>query len=574
MINITLKKLLIMSVAITGMFFLIASCSQQPEKKEASTENNPPITPKWLIGHIVWEDSINTQTAALDLIQQYKKHNVPVSGIIIDSPWELSYNDFNWDTARYPEPEKMIASFKKENVKVILWLTGCINITANDVPVPKSPDFDFVREKGFAVNNGKTSPWWKGEGVHLDFTNPEAVKWWDAQLDKVFVDGVYGWKVDQGEATFADSLSLTEEFRYKAQNGEYYGDSIVTSLGRISLLDFKHAYYDHMFDYATSHNPEGITIARPYSHQGGMAASINKLSLGWSGDFEGNYDGLKLQIDNLYTSAKAGYGALGCEVGGFYGARSSKAQFIRYAQFGSMTTTMVNGGANGAFTNHLPWYHDEETTNIYRYYVTLHYQLSPFMFSTIVDAHLHGGSMMKNISKEQESHTVGDNIFFKAITSGKKQVTFTLPGEGEWIDFWTDEKYKGGSEITKEYQLATAPLFIKFGAIIPMDITNDITGIGDKSFSGKTTILIYPDSKSEYLFHKPSGEGIDYTDIQIEFKNGEITVQSEKSDSYIFLVKMSGFPANIKGSDEWNYNPDNKTVRIEKEGKNFKITIE
>lgn len=570
-----IKKTVNIFAIVFGLFLLMSGCLQQTEKKEASTKYNPPVTPKWMIGQIVWEDSINTQKAALNLVQQYKEHKIPVSGIIIDSPWELSYNDFNWDTARYPEPGKMISSFKEEQVKVILWLTGCINITAEDVPVPKSPDFDFVREKGYAVNNGKTSDWWKGEGLHLDFTNPEAVAWWDTKLDQVFVDGVYGWKVDQGEATFADSLSLTKQSRYKAQNGEYYGDSIATSLGRISLLDFKHAYYDHMFDYATTHNPAGATIARPYSHQGGMSASINKLSLGWSGDFEGNYDGLKLQIDNLYTSALAGYGALGCEVGGFYGARSTKAQFIRYTQFGSMTTTMVNGGSNGAFTNHLPWYHDQQTTDIYRYYVTLHYQLSPYMFSTIVDAHLYGGSMMKNISKEQESHTVGNDIFFKAITSDKTPVTFTLPAGDDWIDFWSDERYKGGTKISKEYLLARSPLFIRSGAIIPMEITNDVTGIGDQSFTGKITVLIYPGSKnSKYLFHKPLGEGIDYTDIQIKYYNGEISVQSEKSDSYIFLLKMSEKPDSIKGGDKWSYKPGDKILRIEKEGKNFKLIIE
>ena len=55
---------------ITGIVFMfcifLSSCSQQAGQGEASTENNPPITPKWLIGHIVWEDSINTQTAALE----------------------------------------------------------------------------------------------------------------------------------------------------------------------------------------------------------------------------------------------------------------------------------------------------------------------------------------------------------------------------------------------------------------------------------------------------------------------------------------------------------------------------
>jgi alpha-glucosidase (family GH31 glycosyl hydrolase) len=191
-----------------------------------------------------------------------------------------------------------------------------------------------------------------------------------------------------------------------------------------------------------------------------------------------------------------------------------------------------------------------------------------------VDAHLHGGSMMKNVSKEQESHTVGNDIFFKAITSDKSRVSFVLPAREKWIDFWTDDEYEGGTKITKEYSLDRAPLFIRSGAIIPMEITNDITGIGDNSFTGKTTVLIYPGIKNEYLFHKPLGEGTEYTDIQIKFNNEEIVVQSEINNSYIFLLKMSDLPKNVKDSDKWSYNPDSKTVQIEKAGKSFKIIIE
>jgi alpha-glucosidase (family GH31 glycosyl hydrolase) len=196
------KNFLLLILPFVIVLGFIVSCS----KVQEPAQNTPPVTPKWALGHIVWEDSINTQDAALGLIEQYKKHNIPVDGIIIDSPWSQSYNDFNWDKARYPKPLEMIDQFKKENIKVILWLTGCINSSARDVPVQKDPDYDFAKEKGYVVNNGKESVWWKGPGMHLDFTNKEAVKWWNKKLDKVFVDGVYGWKVDQGEAVFCDNI--------------------------------------------------------------------------------------------------------------------------------------------------------------------------------------------------------------------------------------------------------------------------------------------------------------------------------------------------------------------------------
>jgi alpha-glucosidase (family GH31 glycosyl hydrolase) len=551
---------------------VFTSCNTTKKDSESSSIEKPAITPKWAFGHIVWEDSINTQDAALSLVAQYKENKIPVGGVIIDSPWSLSYNDFNWDTEKYPNPQEMINTFKAEDVKVILWLTGCINNSSRDVPVQKSPYFDYAIEHNYVVNNGKTSKWWKGEGLHLDFTNPEAVKWWNSLLDKVFVDGVYGWKVDQGEYYFADSLSMLHGTL--GQDDTYFGDTVTTSIGRISMREFKRYYYNSMFDYARSKNSEAITIARPFSHQGDFAASINKLGVGWSGDFKGNYEGLKLQISNIYTSAKAGYGALACEVGGFYEDRSTKNQLIRYAQFGSMTASMVNGGQNGAFTNHLAWYHDKETTDIYRYYTTLHYQLSQYMFSTVVDAHISGGSLIKDVSFEQESHKVGNDIFFKAITSDTNKVTFTLPAGDEWIDFWTNEKYQGGEEITKEYELSKAPIFVRAGAIIPFEIENDVTGIGNDSFAGKTVIIIYPKGESNYVFHKPVGDGIEYKDINISYSNGVITVNAEQEYDFVFLVKGSTKePANVKGSDSWKYSSKKKCVKIEKTGLRFSMEI-
>jgi alpha-glucosidase (family GH31 glycosyl hydrolase) len=44
------------------------------------------------------------------------------------------------------------------------------------MPIQKHPAFDEVIAKNYAINNGKTSKWWKGDGLHIDFTNKDAVK--------------------------------------------------------------------------------------------------------------------------------------------------------------------------------------------------------------------------------------------------------------------------------------------------------------------------------------------------------------------------------------------------------------
>lgn len=490
----------------------------------------PAITPAWAFGHIVWEDSINTRQSAERLVREYKDHDIPVDAIIIDSPWSTSYNDFTWDEGRYPQAANMIENFDKQGVRTILWTTGNVNDQdrKGDTSVGHNYNLPFVQEKGYAVNDGNIYHWWKGEGVHIDFTNKKAVKWWYGQLDKAYTKGVYGWKVDQGE---------------------FWLDSLVkTSKGEMTQVDFRPYYYDAMYDYTRSKNDESIIIARPYSHQGGFAASINKVQMGWCGDFSGNWRGIRQQMDNIYQSAQKGYGAIAMEVGGFYMGRSNKEQFIRYYQIGCMTGCMINGGENGAFSNHLPWWYDEQVTKGYRFCVNLHRQLAPYKFSTVVDAHLYGGSLIQNSSIEEMSHQVGTDIFTKAFVSDDKIIRFHLPKDGTWVDFWDGKEYSGGQEISRSYSLDEFPLYIRKGAILPMNIDNTVTGIGDSSMVGKRVFYIVPDGTSTRTLHLPVSAGTQYFDCIVTYNatTRQVSVTSKKEIDAVFIVKGVG-TAEAKG---------------------------
>ncbi len=503
------------------LFFVLSICTSM---QLSSQVQRPPITPAWAFGHIVWEDSLNNRNAVEHLVEAYLEHDIPVDATIIDSPWTLSYNDFNWDGGRYPNSQQMIDGLYSRGVRTILWLTGNVNDRdlEGDTPVGHNAMLTYVQQKGYAVNDGEIYHWWKGDGAHIDFTNPKARRWWYKQLDKVFSHGVYGWKVDQGES--------------------WLDKDVRTSIGTIPLEQFSPYYYDAMFDYTASRRDAGIAIARPYSHQGGYLASVGKCNMGWCGDFDGTWQGLKLQLDNIYRSAQSGYGALAMEVAGFYRGRSSTEEFVRYIQAGCMMACIINGGENGALTNHLPWWHGDEANQVYHYCVWLHRQLSPYMFSSVVDAHLHGGSLLHNTSLEELSHQLGTDIFTKPITSSDSLVDYRLPAEGEWIDFWDHSRHAAGERLTRHFPIAQFPLYLRAGAIIPLRIENDATGIGNSSMRGKEVFLIVPKGKSERTLHLPKGEGTDYFDCHITYDESTraIEIRSDRKLDAVFIVPDVG----------------------------------
>ncbi|MBQ7684669.1 MAG: hypothetical protein IJT48_09285, partial [Bacteroidaceae bacterium] len=65
-------------------------------------------------------------------------------------------------------------------------------------------------------------------------------------------------------------------------------------------------------------------------------------------------------------------------------------------------------------------------------------------------------------------HLLGCDLFTKAITSDDNQQAFTLPVEDQWIDFFTGQRYEGGSTVCRSFANSEFPLYVRSGAIIPM----------------------------------------------------------------------------------------------------------
>ena len=136
--------------------------------------------------------------------------------------------------------------------------------------------------------------------------------------------------------------------------------------------------------------------------------------------------------------------------------------------------------------------------------VNLHYQLIPYIFSTLVEAHLNGGTLLQNVNLEEESHQLGPDLFTKAITSDDPHVRFTLPAEGEWMDWRTGESYPGGTVIDRDYPLDEFPLFVRKGSVIPLQEADGIR------------LLVTPGGKhGKRTLHLPVGEGTAYRDTTV-----------------------------------------------------------
>jgi alpha-glucosidase/alpha-D-xyloside xylohydrolase len=99
-----------------------------------------------------------------------------------------------------------------------------------------------------------------------------------------------------------------------------------------------------------------------------------------------------------------------------------------------------------------------------------------------------------------------DLLVAPVFTKGATTREVYLPA-GDWYDWWTNAKSAGGRTVTRQVDLATMPIYVRAGAIIPFDPVRQYTS---QRVSEPTTIRIYGGDDGEYTLYEDDGITQDY----------------------------------------------------------------
>lgn len=448
--------------------------------------------PSWVFEHWVWEDE-STQESALQIVDDYIARDIPVSAIIIDSPWETGYNTFEWDTTLFPNAQAMIDSFHSRDVKVLLWITGIINIDEGAIYEYASDQGYFMKQFPFD-NDPAVINWWKGDGSLIDWFNPDAVTWWKGLMDNMLDMGIDGWKCDG-----TDFSAIQTPWSDGAG-------------GFVSRLDYSHAYYQIHFDYTREIlGDDRVIHARPIDNYGvadvgGEQVSFSPVPTGfaaWVGDQDATFEGLVWALNSMYHSSDMGYLSFGSDIGGyrendlFAPVGRSKELFIRWAQLGTFCGLMENGGGG----EHRPWMFDQETEDIYRDLVETRYELMPYLMENSETYYANEQSLMQFFNKTDYSFMLGPDIFVAPFLEEGTSITVNFPAGYEWIYAYDNNQvYTGGTSETLTIPYTEFPVYMK-GNPLGVDELTEIQ------------VAVYPNPANDQL-------NIRLTDI--DFDNGTI----------------------------------------------------
>ncbi|MEZ5319505.1 MAG: glycoside hydrolase family 31 protein [Vicinamibacterales bacterium] len=452
----------------------------------------PEMPARWTLGYLQSSRTLAGPDEILGVARTFREKQLPCDGLIYlgtefaPSGWNTRNGEFTWHPTNFPDPKAMLDQLHAGHFKVIVHivvegrrLTGTVDDPCTAAPLPpgRTEDDRWPPERQVAC-------YWPAHEPLMDV-------------------GVDGWWPDQG-----DGFDGPSRFN-------------------------RHRMY---WEGTQRHRP-GV---RPFALHRNASPGIQRYGgFIWSGDVQSRWDTLALHVPNAINTSLSGLPFWGTDIGGFNPTPEYTAELhVRWFQFGTFNPLFRSHGRNWHLR--LPWgwdggdggppeqrgweadpaeLHRPEVETILRKYLNLRYQLLPYTYTVVREAHDTGLPIIRALWLHYPDDAAavargdlflwGRDLLVAPVTEPGATARRVYLPRGRWIDYWTHEAHEGGREIVRAVDLETMPLFVRAGTVLPMDPVRQYT---DEPVAEPGTLVVYPGADGASRLYEDDGRSFAYRD--------------------------------------------------------------
>ena len=488
-------------------------------EKYTELTGKPALPPAWSFG--LWLTTSFTtnydEATTSGFIQGMADREIPLHVFHFDCYWMDAYEwcNFEWDPATFPDPKGMLKRYHDRGLHICVWINPYIG--------QKSCLFKEGKDHGYLVKKTDGSVWqtdlWQPGMALVDFTNPDAVAWYQGKLKTLLDMGVDCFKTDFGE-------------RIPVKEIEYFDHSDPVKM---------HNYYTYLYNQAVFEllerergTGEAVLFARSATVGG------QQFPAHWGGDCSASYVSMAETLRGGLSLSLGGFGFWSHDISGFESTAPADI-YKRWCQFGLLSS---HSRLHGSSSYRVPWMFDEEACDILRECVKLKCRLMPYLYGQAVRAHKEGRPVLRPMFLDfpedracdtlDRQYMFGDSLLVAPIFKENGEVQYYLP-EGTWYNLITGAEVSGGKWQKETHDYHSLPLMIRPNTVLALgnndqkpdydyaDGVSLLVSAFDEGAEAKTEI---PDLKGETVMTVTAKRVGDEIHLHVEGGNGNYTVRS------------------------------------------------
>ena len=535
-------------------YFMYGGSADGVNRQMRNLSGDVPMFPLWTFGYWQCRERYKSVDELLEVVRWHRANNVPLDGIIQD--WQYWGSNYTWNAMdfladTYANGTWMIDEVHRNNAHIM------ISIWASFGPQTKAfkelAEDDLMYDFQTWPQSGISAFW----PPRMDY--PSGVRVYDALSQKArdiywknlktLVDyDIDAWWMDSTDPDFFDPQD--HHYDHKAGDGTWRRYRNVFPLASVSGV------YDNL--RADSEDKRVFIMTRSaFAGQQRYGSGL------WSGDVNSTWDMLRKQLPAGLNYTMTGCPNFNTDIGGFFcsryntmgaGSAPKNPQFqelyVRWMQYALFCPVFRSHGADAPREIYQFGKKGDAAFDAIEKSIRLRYQLLPYIYSTawqvtsddesymralvydfpqdkkvwdMTDEFLFGRSIlaapvvnaqytdekvirtdaMTGWNRDEVEQKLAESVDFNQEKTAEKY----LPAGADWYYFWTEDKFKGGQDVTLTTKFDEVPMFVRAGSIIPLA---PVMQYAEESRWDNLDIVVYPGADAEFTLYEDEGDNYNY----------------------------------------------------------------